>query len=81
MVVTSRGKSTHAAPKPDIPEDLARAIESGHISQAQLRQLITLEAKAIGLTYEEAIARARSGSLPRNSTGADLDLLVTMLPA
>jgi hypothetical protein len=49
-------------------------------SDEQLRELITLEAKAVGLTYEEAIKRANDRTLPQSLLGADLELLVQLLP-
>jgi hypothetical protein len=66
---------------PELPEELRQAIESGVLTSEQIRQLIELEAKAIGLTYAEAIVRAEARSLPRNGIGNDLQLLVRLLPA
>ena len=64
-----------------LPTDLQQAIEQGELTEAQLRELIELEAKAIGLTYEEAVKKARERRLPKNYIGADLELLVQLLAA
>ena len=62
------------------PIELQRAIEKGQLTDEQLRELITFEAAALGLSYEEAIERAKARTLPRNYIGADLELLVQLLP-
>ena len=64
-----------------LPTDLQQAIERGELTEAQLRELIELEAKAIGLTYTEAVKKARERRLPKNYIGADLELLVQLLAA
>jgi hypothetical protein len=65
-----------------LPTALCEAIERGELTEAQLRELITLEAKALGLGYEEAVLRARAGTLPeRYPLRADLELLVDLLAA
>ena len=64
-----------------LPVELQQAIEEGELTDEQLRELITLEAKAVGLTYEEAVKRARDGTLPQSLLGADLELLVQLLPS
>ena len=64
-----------------LPVELQQAIEEGELTDDQLRELITLEAKAIGLTYEEAIKRAKDRTLPQSLLGADLELLVQLLPS
>jgi len=64
-----------------LPRKLQAAIKRGELTQAQLRRLITLEARELGLSYEEAVRRARERRLPRNVLGADLELLVQLLPA
>lgn len=65
----------------ELPASLQRAIEHGTLTESQLRQLITFEAKALGLSFEEAVKRARKRTLPRDYLGADLALLVELLPA
>jgi hypothetical protein len=64
-----------------LPSELQRAIEKGKLTDEQLRELITFEAEALGLTYEEAVERAKARTLPRTHIGADLELLVQLLPA
>lgn len=64
-----------------LPVELQQAIEEGELTEEQLRQLVTLEAKALGLTCEEAIKRAKDGTLPRGLLGSDLELLVLLLPS
>lgn len=64
-----------------LPRKLREAIETGELTEQQLRELITLEARELGFTYEEAVRRARERRLPHNVLGADLELLVQLLPA
>lgn len=65
---------------PKLPNDLLRAMKEGQtLTEAQLRQLIELEAKAIGLSFDEALERARERKLPNNPIGLDLSLLIEML--
>lgn len=59
--------------------DLLAAMTDGVLTQAQLRQLITIEASDLGLGFDEAVRRARDGSLPKNVIGLDLELLVELL--
>ena len=65
----------------ETPKELVDALEAGELTDEQLRQLITLEARALGLTFDEAIRRAKDGSLPGCHLGADLSLLVELLPS
>lgn len=62
-----------------IPEDIIQAFEEGEITQSQLRRLFTIEAAAIGLTFDEAVEGARNDTLPHDWIGLDLRLLVAML--
>ena len=64
-----------------LPRKLQQAIKKGKLTSAQLRQLITLEARELDLSYAEAVRLARQRRLPRNVLGADLELLVQLLPA
>jgi hypothetical protein len=65
-----------------VPPDLLAAIEGdGVLSREQLCQLITIEAEMIGLTFDEAVARARADTLPRNPIGFDIRALVGMIDA
>ena len=63
-----------------LPATLQEAIERGELTEAQLRELIRLEAEELGLTFEEAVKRARERRLPKTPLGADLELLVQLLP-
>jgi hypothetical protein len=64
-----------------IPKSLRKAIEAGQLTEAQLRELIALEARALGLSPDEAIRQARARKLPRGHVADDLSLLVELLPA
>ncbi len=64
---------------PEMPADLLAAIESGVLTQEQLRQLIAIEAADLGLSYDEAVRRARNRSLPKSALGSDIELLVELL--
>jgi len=57
---------------------LKEALRDGKISERQLETLIRREARELGMTYAEALRRARSGSLPDSTLGIDLSLLVSM---
>ena len=62
-----------------IPEELLKAMESGEISSAQLRELIRIEAEAIGLSFAGAVSAAHHRTLPSDPIGTDLGFLVSML--
>ncbi len=64
-----------------MPAELVRALEDGELTDNQLVQLITIEAAELGLSFDEAVQRARDGSLPKNLVGLDLELLVSLLPS
>ena len=64
-----------------LPQELQEAIESGELTEAQLRELIRLEAQAIGLSYEEAVERAKERSLPKSPIGLDIEALFQLLAA
>jgi len=66
---------------PELPEDLQKAIESGHLTNEQIRLLIELEAKALGLSVDEARKLARARALPSNAVGSDLQLLFGLVAA
>ena len=66
---------------PNLPRDLQRAIQSGRLTNAQIHELIKLEAKALGLTFEQARQRAEARSLPSNTIGSDLQMLFGLLAA
>ena len=63
----------------EMPGALLEAIEHGELTQAQLRELIAIEPEDLGLTFDEAVRRARQRTLPKNEIGADLALLVPLL--
>ena len=67
---------------PEFPADILAAM-TGECPPTvdQLRRMIEVEAKVLGLSFADAIERARLRTLPRNAIGADLSLLVEMLPA
>jgi hypothetical protein len=60
---------------------LDQAIDRGELTEEQLLELIAEEAATLGLSRDEAIARARAGTLPKRFPAADLELLVQMLPS
>jgi hypothetical protein len=62
-----------------IPDDIVRAMECGELSRDQLRELIRIEAESIGLSFDEAVERARQRTLPNSLIGSDLRFLVLML--
>ena len=64
-----------------LPPTLQEAIERGELTEAQLRELIALEAEALGLSYDEAVRQAKECRLPKTPIGLDLELLVELLPA
>jgi len=64
-----------------LPPALQKGIENGELTEEQLRELIKWEANAIGLDYDEAVKLAKERRLPKNPIGADLELLVQLLPA
>ncbi len=63
-----------------IPESLRKAMDGGVLTLDQLRQLIGLEAEAIGLDFDSAIRGARNNTLPHNDIGSDLSLIIQLLP-
>lgn len=66
----------------NLSDDLVTAIEQGQpITERQLRELITAEARGIGLSFDEAVRAAREGTLPSGSLFAsDIAFLVDLLP-
>lgn len=64
-----------------MPAGLLMAMEQGELTPDQLRQLITIEAETIGLSFDEAVRLARARQLPRTALGADIELLVELLAA
>jgi hypothetical protein len=66
---------------PELPKELLAAIARGELTEDQLRQLIEIEALAMGLTLDEAVERAQAGTLPKDVLGTDLEQLVELLVA
>jgi hypothetical protein len=67
---------------PDLPADLAEAFaDGGHPTAGQVRQLMELEATAMGLSLAEALDAARDGSLPHSAVGIDFRYLAESLAA
>ncbi len=66
---------------PELPEELQEAMEAGILTVDQLRELIRLEARALGMSFHQGVEAARRGTLPDTVIGEDLDTLVRMLPA
>ncbi|ACZ37744.1 hypothetical protein [Sphaerobacter thermophilus] len=64
-----------------IPDDLLAALEAGELTTDQLRRLIELEANRLGMTFDEAVERARQDRLPRTPQGFDLQFHILMLDA
>lgn len=63
-----------------MPADLLAAIEGdGVLTTEQFRQLFEIEAESIGLTFDEAIAAARAGTLSRNPIGDDLKFIASII--
>jgi len=62
-----------------IPDKLASALHSGELSSGQVRELIELEATAIGLSFDQAVDAVQQQSLPWSPLSDDLSFLVSML--
>ncbi len=65
----------------NLPANLVKAIEQGQpITEEQLRELIAVEAKEIGLSFDEAVKAAEEGTLPSGSlVASDVAFLVDLL--
>ncbi len=65
----------------NLPANLVKAIEQGQpITEEELRELITVEAKEIGLSFDEAVRAAEEGTLPSGSlVASDVAFLVDLL--
>ncbi len=64
-----------------LPAEVELAIAQGELTERQLRELIALEAHALGLSFGEAVCRARERRLPHAAVASDLEFLVQLLPA
>lgn len=59
------------------PEELQQAVQSGELlTQDHRRALIEIDARALGMSPDEAIIRARAGTLPKTPVADDLMLLL-----
>ena len=65
-----------------LSDDLVTAIERGRpITEEQLKELITAEAKEIGLSFDRAVRAARERTLlPGSLFASDIAFLVDLLP-
>ncbi len=65
----------------NLPANLVKAIEQGQpITEEELRELITVEAKEIGLSFDEAVRAAEEGTLPSGSlVASDVAFLVDLV--
>jgi hypothetical protein len=64
-----------------MPKELKEALKRGRLTERQLKRLVEHEARELGLTYRQAVLRARSGKLPDTTVGTDLAMLVSILDA
>lgn len=62
-----------------MPAHLRGALESGRLTDEQLREVIAYEAGLLGLTFDRALALSRAGRLPSNTVGTDLKLWISLL--
>jgi hypothetical protein len=80
VILGARRKKRRIMKSPlKIPHDLQAAIEAGSLTKAQVWRLIGIESTALGLSTEDAVRRAESGTLPRNPIADDLALLVAAI--
>jgi hypothetical protein len=70
--------ASHRVPQ-QLPEHLQNAFEEGYLTQEQLRELIAFQAARLDLEFDEAVRRAYDDALPRNITGDDIRVLVSLL--
>lgn len=78
---TERRGHRMALAEVQIPDTLLAALDAGELSRQQLRQLIELEARSLGLTFDEVLVRARDNALPPTPQGFDLQFHVLMFSA
>ena len=61
------------------PKEIQTAVQSGAVlSEDHLRALIEIDARALGISPDEAILRARTRSLPKSPIADDLILLLSI---
>ena len=69
-------------PMPDLPHDLAEAFsDGGHPTPEQVRRLMELEARSMGMTLDDALAALRDRRLPNTPVGIDFRYLADELYA
>ena len=65
------------------PNEIAEALESGEVvidvTREQLVHMIEFEAEELGLTFHEALERARNDTLPKHALGSELQSNVWLL--
>lgn len=62
-----------------VPTDIIEAMEQGRMTREQVQRLATIEAKELGLDFDEAVRLAHENRLPTNALGTDLLFLIQML--
>ena len=65
----------------NMPDDLLHAIETNSMTDEQIRQLIEIEAHELGLTYDQAVQKAKEGTLPTGPLGSDIEFLAGLFAA
>lgn len=64
----------------DLRADVADAIEASEpLTDEQLRELLRYSAALLGMSVESAVSDAKSGKLPKNAVGFDIESIVRML--
>jgi hypothetical protein len=63
------------------PTALVDALESGTITEPQIRELIDFQARELGLSFDQAMSMAREGTLPASPLGTNIEFLAELLAA
>jgi len=63
------------------PSALCEALESGRITDQQLRELISFQAAQIGLTLNDALRLAADDELPTGPIGTEIEFLIGLMAA
>ncbi len=64
-----------------LPDTLLEALQNGTVSEEQIRELISIEATELDLTYDEALRLFREGALPTGPIGTDIEFLAGLFAA
>jgi len=64
-----------------LPDTLRKALDTGTATEDQIRELITIEARELGMSYSDAIERAQAGTLPASPIGTDIEFLAELIAA